>query len=267
MKTPAFFLVAAAGFASAVPAAAAPAATNLVVNGNFEQTTNGAGQVEYYNNDEDMIFGNTSLVGWNPIVAATNGSALAWVFAPGTAGRGGVPYQQYGGIMDLWGPGNGGLATGSLDSIQGGNFFAADGDPEYRSGISQMLTGLTSGQTYRVSFEWAAGQQVDFFGPTTEAWQVGFGGQTRMTPILSTPERGFQPWRRETLEFVASGSAQLLSFLAVGTPVGMPPISLLDNVKVMAGVPEPTSWAMLIAGFGLIGAAARRRRGLAAVAS
>ena len=27
-----------------------------------------------------------------------------------------------------------------------------------------------------------------------------------------------------------------------------------------AGVPEPTSWAMLIAGFGLVGAAARRRR-------
>lgn len=34
-----------------------------------------------------------------------------------------------------------------------------------------------------------------------------------------------------------------------------------DNV---GGVPEPTSWAMLITGFGLVGAAARRRRAIAA---
>jgi hypothetical protein len=30
------------------------------------------------------------------------------------------------------------------------------------------------------------------------------------------------------------------------------------------GIPEPTSWAMLIAGFGLVGASARRRRTVAA---
>ena len=30
---------------------------------------------------------------------------------------------------------------------------------------------------------------------------------------------------------------------------------------IASDVPEPSSWAMLIAGFGLIGAAARRRRG------
>jgi hypothetical protein len=33
---------------------------------------------------------------------------------------------------------------------------------------------------------------------------------------------------------------------------------------VFAAVPEPSSWAMLIAGFGLVGAAARRRRAVAA---
>lgn len=33
-----------------------------------------------------------------------------------------------------------------------------------------------------------------------------------------------------------------------------------------AGVPEPTTWAMLIAGFGLVGAAARRRRSAVAAA-
>jgi hypothetical protein len=32
------------------------------------------------------------------------------------------------------------------------------------------------------------------------------------------------------------------------------------NFEVAAGVPEPATWAMMIGGFGLIGAAARRRK-------
>jgi hypothetical protein len=41
----------------------------------------------------------------------------------------------------------------------------------------------------------------------------------------------------------------------------------IDNFSLLAAtVPEPASWAMLIAGFGLVGAAARRRRVATAVA-
>lgn len=39
-----------------------------------------------------------------------------------------------------------------------------------------------------------------------------------------------------------------------------PSFWLLDNVSVSAVIPEPATWALLIAGFGLVGAAARRRR-------
>ena len=38
----------------------------------------------------------------------------------------------------------------------------------------------------------------------------------------------------------------------------------VDNVSISAAVPEPASWAMLISGFGLVGAVARRRRRLLA---
>jgi hypothetical protein len=37
-------------------------------------------------------------------------------------------------------------------------------------------------------------------------------------------------------------------------------VGVQDLVVQAGGVPEPSSWAMLIAGFGLIGATARRRR-------
>jgi hypothetical protein len=46
---------------------------------------------------------------------------------------------------------------------------------------------------------------------------------------------------------------RLYSFAVTGADVALFDASLL-------GVPEPASWAMLIAGFGLTGAAMRRRR-------
>ena len=39
----------------------------------------------------------------------------------------------------------------------------------------------------------------------------------------------------------------------------------LRQAEFLDAVPEPTTWAMLIAGFGLVGASVRRRRGLASV--
>jgi hypothetical protein len=40
-----------------------------------------------------------------------------------------------------------------------------------------------------------------------------------------------------------------------------------DTIAVPTGVPEPATWAMMITGFGLLGAALRRRRQLGAVAA
>lgn len=41
----------------------------------------------------------------------------------------------------------------------------------------------------------------------------------------------------------------------------------VNSAVVVGGVPEPASWAMLIAGFGLTGAALRRRRAVPAIAA
>jgi hypothetical protein len=77
----------------------------------------------------------------------------------------------------------------------------------------------------------------------------------------------FSGWLPVNLTFTANSTSELLSFLAVGTPSGnLPPFALLDGVSLTA-VPEPSTWAMMLLGFGGLGYAAyRRRRTAAAIA-
>ena len=70
----------------------------------------------------------------------------------------------------------------------------------------------------------------------------------------------------ETLYFTATGPAEVLSFFAAGGPGGVPPFALLDGVSMMA-VPEPSTWAMMLIGFGGLGVAAYRSRRKAAAAA
>jgi hypothetical protein len=225
-------------------ASSASAATNLVVNGGFE-ANGGNGQLAY----------NTSVTGWS--VPALNNSYV-FLFGPGTADTTGAN-GQYGNVS-LWGPGNG-SANGLTGSPDGGFFLASD--PAFHNGaISQVVTGLTAGAVYNVTFNWAAAQQFGFNGITTEGWQVSFGsGPSQSTvPLDATPNHGFVPWKSTTFQFVADGASDTLSFLALGSTVDtLPPFALLDGVSVTA-VPEPATWALMILGFGGMGAMIRNRR-------
>ncbi|QYE36774.1 PEPxxWA-CTERM sorting domain-containing protein [Polymorphobacter megasporae] len=69
----------------------------------------------------------------------------------------------------------------------------------------------------------------------------------------------------ESFTFHAKSTSQVLSFLSNGTPVGLPPIAVLDGVSV-AAVPEPAMWGLMLVGFGLVGTAVRRRRPSAVLA-
>ncbi|HLK65424.1 MAG TPA: hypothetical protein VKU19_18425 [Bryobacteraceae bacterium] len=208
-------------------------ANNLIVNGGFEQTTNGLGQFD------DL----TQATGWTS--APLNGQlAYNFLFGPGTADTTGENGQY--GNLQLWGPNNGSNNGLPATSPDGGNFVAADGAFQ-TAPITQVVNGLTPGADYTVSFYWAGAQQSGFSGATTEQWQVSLGAQTQSTPILDNADHGFTGWQLASFTYTATQASEVLSFLAAGTPDGEPPFSLLDGVS-MSAAPEPGTAGLLVGG-------------------
>jgi hypothetical protein len=232
-----------AGAAALGFTAGAQAATNLVQNGGFEQTT------------LDGSYGFGSLYSANQVDHWST-TGYNFVFKPGTADSTGADGEY--GNMKLWGPANGANNGFANASPAGGNFVAADGAYQTET-ISQLIAGLTPGKQYKVSFFWAAAQQYGYDGETTENWTVSLGNQSFTTPTVTNANHGFTDWQQQSFTFTATNASEMLSFLAHGTPNGEPPFSLLDGVS-MSAAPEPASWAMMIVGFGAVGATMRRRK-------
>ena len=61
--------------------------------------------------------------------------------------------------------------------------------------------------------------------------------------------------------FTATASSELLTFLAVGTPSGVPPFSLLDGVSMTSAAPEPAYMGLIGIGLVLLGAVRRLQKG------
>ena len=220
-------------------------AANMIHNGGFETLTNGAGQLGF----------NTDATGWST-------TGYNFVFNSGTSDNGGSNGVY--GNLQLWGPNNGSANGLPAFSPDGGNFIANDG--AFQVGpISQTINFLKVGHTYDVTFYWAAGQQLGFNGATTDQWNVSLGGDTQATSVSSIADHGFSGWQQQTFTYTATSGSEVLSFLANGTPNGVPPFALLDGVSMVdttAAVPEPSSLVAMFAG--LLGLAVIIRRGLRA---
>ena len=127
-----------------------------------------------------------------------------------------------------------------------------DGDPAANGQLEQTIMGLTSGQKYTLSFDWAGIELSNRTGYNSIQLTGSFGGDAFATSTYSNTASAGQPgsFSDSRLEhgFLhrGSSSSELLSFLAVGTPAGnVPPFALLDGVSLTA-VPEPATWAMML---------------------
>jgi Protein of unknown function (DUF642)/PEP-CTERM motif len=226
-------------------ASGAHAGTNLVLNGGFEM---------------------------GPAVSTQFGADFGGQVVPSWTGLGGNHLQFYyvGGTQTTVSPANQFGDTQadfhtSMNTLspQGGNFIGLDGDSSFDGSLSQTISGLVAGKTYDLQFYWGAAQLLNRTGATTEQLSVSLGGDNQLTGVLDNVSEGFTGWQTVNMHFTATGTSEVLNFLSLGTPAGLPPIAVLDGVSLTA-VPEPAMWGLMLVGFGGLGAALRRRRALIA---
>ncbi len=125
-----------------------------------------------------------------------------------------------------------------------GSFQAYFGPIGSEGGISQDIATM-AGKSYTVSFD------VANFGGGGTAIDVAFAG----TSLISAVDQPGYGYTHETFTVAATGSTSALSFAFQQNPS----YYLLDNISVTSNAPEPATWALMIGGFGLVGASLRRR--------
>lgn len=135
--------------------------------------------------------------------------------------------------------------TGSFSGVdpQDGSYQAYMGGVGSLGYISQTFADVL-GQTYTVSV-WEAG-----LGGTPSEFDIAING-TDFVDINPAPA---SPYTQYTFTFTGTGS-DTLSISGQNDPS----YQLIDNVSVTAGVPEPSTWAMMLIGFAGLGFARYRR--------
>jgi hypothetical protein len=114
------------------------------------------------------------------------------------------------------------------------------------SEIDWSLTGLTAGKTYTLTFDTVSAGIVPAEGYTVSA--TG-GPSTAFTPGAA--------YTGETYTFIPLTSSDTIQF--VGDVSQGNNASAIDNL-VLATVPEPATWALMMVGFGGMGAVLRSAR-------
>lgn len=121
---------------------------------------------------------------------------------------------------------------------------------------SQTVTGLVAGTTYNLTFLMAS----EYTNRDSLNLSIDGGPGT----LFTAPNYNgnfWDNWVSQSYSFVATGSSATIQFDTVGLNKGGYDVGL-DKVSLLAeegAVPEPSTWAMMLLGFGAIGTAVRRR--------
>jgi hypothetical protein len=154
---------------------------------------------------------------------------------------------------------------GSVTTAGHGNQFVTLG-----CGFSSSTCGTTSWSQsvalaaglYLLEFKIAAEFGPGSFGGLvhTQAMMVNFsGGATGGAVVIadgSNPDNYWRDWEQEVVPFIADGSPVTLTFSTTNLQfdIGIDDVHIFPTV-----IPEPETYALMLAGLGLLGFAARRR--------
>ena len=147
-------------------------------------------------------------------------------------------------------------ASGSGDGIEvqnhaAGTPFSESNLVELDSNNNSAMSRLITAGNYTLSFYYSARPGI---AEASNGIDVLINGNS----IFNITGNGDSEtnWLQQVVKFNIADSA-MLTFAAIGTSDSLG--GYIDNVG-LAAVPEAATWAMMIAGFGLIGAVSRRRQ-------
>ncbi len=141
------------------------------------------------------------------------------------------------------------VLVGASDGVQ----FLDMNQAGVLGGILQTVA-ATPGQLYELSLDAAAWATNARGGTLGYSLVDPASSQVLASGSFTDPTGG--TWVTRTLQATAlSGSLQVVVQGLHATQAGMG----VDNVRLVAVVPEPRAWALMLAGLGVVGALARRR--------
>jgi len=175
--------------------------------------------------------------------------------APSTYNQGGGTWNEAASIPGWTSNTSDTIETG-LNSTYGlGSYLGSTTNLELNDNtwgsISQTLTGLTGGDNYDLNFGYGIRG-----GAGAQEMEVFIGGVLLAT--LNAPSETSSSWEAESFSFTATGAPEVLTFTSVPTTGNAAEGNELTAVSL--AVPEPMSWALMLAGFAGVGGALRLGR-------
>jgi hypothetical protein len=180
-------------------------------------------------------------------ISATRAALLdSEALAAGTALK--MSFQNFDASSPVYGSANGNAGILSdvltLDGLNGKQFVL---QLSYNQD-SATLNGRNEDETF-----------LGWFDPTTGSWQNAVVGNSKKSSLLKAYKGSFDQY----LNTLGTGVAQLGAYgvdTSSNTVWAVVDHNSLFAVSAVASVPEPETYALLLAGLGLIGAAVKRRK-------
>ena len=231
--------VLAAALLASMPATAA----NLLTNGGFEDVPVGVALAP-------NSYAPNGMVQQYPAAAITSQYLSGWTIAtPGGSNLQRAPYVNYS------------LYPGS--AYEGSQFFSLNWSPlggvTLDNSISQMFS---LGAASSLQFSIAMATEAGFDGSTLQVTIMNSANAIVAQSGLFTNTNGNGVWDVKNWGFNLDAGSYAIALHGIGA--GNAWDVILDDARLEASpianaVPEPATWAMMISGFGFVGASLRRR--------